>query len=36
LRFAPSLLVSDDEITDAVHILETVLRETGETEGGGA
>ena len=30
LRFAPSLLVTDDEITEAIRILDTVLRETGE------
>jgi acetylornithine/succinyldiaminopimelate/putrescine aminotransferase len=30
LRFAPSLLVTDDEITEAVRILESVLIDTGE------
>jgi predicted acetylornithine/succinylornithine family transaminase len=30
LRFAPSLLVTDDEISEAVGILDTVLSETGE------
>jgi acetylornithine aminotransferase len=30
LRFAPSLLVTDDEIGAAVGILELVLREAGE------
>ncbi|HKA94383.1 MAG TPA: acetylornithine transaminase [Acidimicrobiia bacterium] len=30
LRFAPSLLVTDDEIAAAVGILETVLQDTGE------
>jgi acetylornithine/N-succinyldiaminopimelate aminotransferase len=30
LRLAPSLLVTDDEITEAVRILDTVLNETGE------
>ncbi|HEY4398094.1 MAG TPA: aminotransferase class III-fold pyridoxal phosphate-dependent enzyme, partial [Acidimicrobiia bacterium] len=30
LRFAPSLLVTDDEITEAVRILDAVLGETGE------
>jgi acetylornithine/succinyldiaminopimelate/putrescine aminotransferase len=30
LRFAPSLLVTDDEITEAVRILDRVLGETGE------
>jgi acetylornithine/succinyldiaminopimelate/putrescine aminotransferase len=32
LRFAPSLLVTDDEISEAVAILETVLSESGEQE----
>jgi acetylornithine aminotransferase len=30
LRFAPSLLVTDDEITEAVRILDAVLSATGE------
>jgi acetylornithine aminotransferase len=30
LRFAPSLLVTDDEITEALRILDNVLGETGE------
>src|SRR3954469_22961428 len=30
LRFAPSLLVTDDEITEAVRIADTVLSEAGE------
>jgi acetylornithine/N-succinyldiaminopimelate aminotransferase len=30
LRFAPSLLVTQDEIAEAVRILETVLSETAE------
>ena len=32
LRFAPSLLVTDDEITEAVRILDTVLSKKGERE----
>jgi acetylornithine/N-succinyldiaminopimelate aminotransferase len=30
LRFAPSLLVTDDEITEAIRIVDTVLSETAE------
>jgi len=30
LRFAPSLLVTDDEIAEAVRILDAVLSETEE------
>jgi acetylornithine/succinyldiaminopimelate/putrescine aminotransferase len=32
LRFAPSLLVTDDEISEAIRIVDTVLSETGERE----
>jgi len=30
LRFAPSLLVTDDEIAEAIRIVDAVLSEAGE------